>query len=144
MVSCESDNDSKDVSSNEREKSIVVSGRSPDVISGVDGDIYQYNGDGWRVIVTDKTKIYVQRPSCSGLIKGSPSDVNLGYTIFFKHIAEEANYIGPNTVRASVIEAYRPECLENSENISMLIITNTSSTTQTVTTTTVTTNIIRR
>lgn len=142
LVSCESDDKSDSNNFQQRDKSIVVSGRSTDVINGQQGDIYQYSGEGWRVVVTDKTKIYVQRPSCSGLQLASPGDVSIGFTIFFKHYPEEVDYIGPNTVRASIIEAYRPECL--SAEGALLVITNTTTSTQTVTTTTITTNIVRR
>lgn len=114
MTSCEDPfaSDSNEDTDEYVENDIVVSMRSSSVIDGKPGDIYQFDGDGWRVIVTDKTKIYVQRESCSGLETGSPLQVNLGYTILFRYLPDEVDYQGtPNVARALVIEAYRPECL---------------------------------
>lgn len=141
MISCESDSDSQNAS-DKIEKSIVISGKSHDVIDGSASDIYQYSGEGWRVIVTDKTKIYYQRESCSGLNKSNPSDIRIGDTIYFKYNPYETDYIGPNVARAYIIEGYKPDCLDSSG--SLLIVTNTITSTSTVTTTTITTNIIRR
>lgn len=148
-VSCDSDSDSDQGDSTLREKNIVVTGKSSDVIQGEPGDRYQYNGDGWRVIVTDATKIYIQRESCSGLTSAGAGDIRIGQTIFFKFQADQADYRGsPNIVRALVIESYRPECIGVSPNTPLLITTNTvtviTTNTSTTTTTTITTNIVRR
>lgn len=112
---CENDNDASDSPSTQlSEKSIVVSGKSRDVIGGSSEDIYQFDGDGWRVIVTDKTQIYIQRDSCSGLDKSNPQSISIGQTLLFKYDPEKVDYIGsPNVVRSPLIEVYRPECLSS-------------------------------
>lgn len=138
FTACESDKDSNESSSSTfNEKDIVVSTVSSDVIEGQPGDIYQYGGDGWRVIVTSGTKIYAQRESCSGLSSSGPRDVHIGMTIFFKFDPYASDYRGsPNVVRATKIEAYRPDCLETGSGASIEVTTNTISI--------VTTNILRR
>lgn len=94
------------------EKIGVVSAKSTSVIGGEPNDIYQYDIEGWRVIVNDKTKIYVQRESCSGLESASPQEINIGFTILVRYYADESDYIGsPNKLWALSIEAYRPSCL---------------------------------
>lgn len=113
-VGCEDDNDDKSSSSSTLllERSIVVSATSRDVIGGSSGDVYQFDGDDWRVIVTDKTQIYIQRDSCSGLDKSNPESVRVGQTLLFKYDPEKVDYIGsPNVVRSPLIEVYRPECI---------------------------------
>lgn len=143
FTACESE-DSKTSSSEYVEKQLVVTGVSSTVIEGEDGDIYQYSGANWRVIVTSATKIYVQRESCSGLNTGSPQDVHIGSTIFFKFNPEEANYLGsPNVARATKIEAYKPDCVESGGVINIQVLTNTVTQTVTTTSTVITTNILR-
>lgn len=112
-VSClhDSDSDNKD-NDDYSEKSIVVTMVSPDVIDGRGSDKYQYDGEGWRVIATENTKVYVQNQDCTGLNKANPSNVIIGMTMFFKFEQDDVNYVGsPNVVRAKIIEAFRPECL---------------------------------
>lgn len=147
LISCENDdNDDTDTSSSIRqERYIIVSGKSDDVIEPKPGDIYQFNGEGWRVIATKDTKIYVQRHSCSGMNEAGVHDVKIGYTIFFKYKVEDVDYIGtPNVIRPSLIEAYRPECISASNNIQYVYTVQTNVITNTTTTTITTTNIIRR
>lgn len=146
FVACDTGSSSSE-ETYKHEKYIKVTGKSHDVIEGLPGDIFQFNGEGWRVIVTTGTKIYVQRPSCSGLNSGVAEDIKIGYTIFFKYDPEQVDYMGsPDVVRAEVIEAYRPECVGSSPNSSIEIVTNTVVRTNTTTTTetTVRTNIVRR
>lgn len=115
MVGCESDDDNNDSSSQNTyipEKTIVITSKSSDVIGGVSGDIYQFGGDGWRIIVTESTSIYNQRPSCTGLDKSSAESISIGQTLIVRYRQEDVNYTGsPNVVRALQIEAYRPDCL---------------------------------
>lgn len=90
----------------------VVVARSPDVIGAQKGDLYQVDVDNWRVIITEKTGVYVQRASCSGLDKQEPFEIKIGHTIFFKYIAANVDYgVNPKIVRASFVEAYHPDCL---------------------------------
>jgi len=146
FTACESDKDSNDSSSStSNEKNIVVATVSSDVIEGQPGDIYQYGGDGWRVIVTSGTKIYIQRESCSGLSSGGPRDIHIGMTVFFKFDPYDANYQGsPNVARATKIEAYRPDCIASGSGVGVEVVTNTITETITITGTTVITNILRR
>jgi hypothetical protein len=106
LVGCDSDTKSNETS----EKTIVVELKSPDVIDGK--GVYQFDGNGWRVICTSSTKLFMQNETCTGLEKSNPESVRIGDTLLFKFYRNDANYSGsPNVAYATTIEVYRPECL---------------------------------
>lgn len=111
LSSCEHDSNST-TTTDIRERQETVNQRSSVVPGGRDGDIYFFGTTGWDVIVTSKTKVYRERPSCSGLEGVSPSEIKNGDVIFFKYKTENVDYgLSPNTVRPKIIEAYPPDCI---------------------------------
>lgn len=113
IAGCDNDEDKKYL----LEDSLIVSTKSSDIVQKKDGDIYMFGGEGWRVIVTTDTEVFVTRGSCSGLDKVSATEIRQGYTIFFKYEAKNVDYsYSPSIVRPKVIEAYSPECIQGLTN----------------------------
>jgi hypothetical protein len=109
IMGCDSDKDSKYL----LEDSIVVTSKSSDIPKKKDGDIYQFAGEGWRIIARINTEIFVTRGSCSGLDRISATELPIGYTLFFKYKPENVDYTySPNIVRPDIIEAFSPECIQ--------------------------------
>lgn len=108
LTSCE--HDSGTTTTDLREKQETVTQHSSSIPGGRSGDIYSYRTTGWDIIVTDKTKVYRERSSCSGLEGVSPQAVRNGDVIFFKYKLEDVDY-GLGTVRPRRIEAYPPDCV---------------------------------
>jgi hypothetical protein len=144
FTACEDDKKNSDFL---MEEGVVVATKSFDVISYKEGDVYQFQGDKWRIIVTDKTDVFFTRDSCSGLNRASYTEIKTGHTIFFSYKPQEVIFEDSyKIVRPKRIEGYKPECLQISPSGEVIITTNvvTSTNTTTTTTTTITTNVIRR
>lgn len=117
ISSCESDDSSSKSNEDDSEKLLemtcVVKMRSFNDWTGSQaGDVAQYDCGDKRIIYTTETKALRQKESCSGFYSVDHTEITIDDILIVKYKKKDIDYtLTPTTVRATSIEAYRPECV---------------------------------
>jgi len=114
FIGCESDSssDSEDVGESLIRTRCVVQTRTPVALQ--EGDIGFYDCGTFRIVVTDVTRIFHTRDSCSGLFEADFRTVESGDILYVDYFVKDADYMSsPTILRPVNIEGYRPDCLTN-------------------------------